>query len=188
MRVVHATALTAAALLLASVASAQGLGDAAAREREKRKAAPAKPAKVYTEGDIGPSMAPVSATPELPPSTEPAGGGEAGAEGQPAAEGATPAEGQPPAGGVDAAAAADEARAKAEEAWRRRLEQARKEEAVYKDVIDKLQLELNDISGGLYNPGRTAKIAFQDENKQRLAEVQGRISALEEEGRLNRYR
>src|SRR4030042_1218705 len=34
MRVVHAAALTAAALLLASVASAQGLGDAAARGRE----------------------------------------------------------------------------------------------------------------------------------------------------------
>ena len=66
MRVVHAAALTAAALLLTSVASAQGLGDAAAREKEKRKAAPAKPAKVYTEGDIGQSMAPVSPTQELP--------------------------------------------------------------------------------------------------------------------------
>src|SRR5512134_1514091 len=84
MRVVHATALTAAALLLASVASAQGLGDAAAREREKRKAAPAKPAKVYTEGDIGPSMAPVSATPELPPADAPAAADQPGAQGQPA--------------------------------------------------------------------------------------------------------
>jgi hypothetical protein len=187
MRVVHATALTAATLLLATVASAQGLGDAAAREREKRKAAPAKPAKVYTENDIGPSMAPVSATPDLPPSTEPAGGGAAGAEGQPA-EGAAAAEGQAPAEGAEAAAAEEEARARAEEAWRRRLDQARKEEAVYKDVIDKLQLELNDISGGLYNPGRAAKIAFQEENRQKLAEVQGRIAALEDEGRRNRYR
>ena len=186
MRLVHAAA--AAALLLASTASAQGLGDAAAREREKRKAAPAKPAKVYTESDIGPSMAPVSATPELPATTAPAGEGEPGAEGQPAAEGVAAAEGQAPAEGADAAAAEEEARAQAEEAWRRRLEQARKEEAVYKDVIDKLQLELNDISGGLYNPGRAAKIAFQDENKQRLAEVQGRIAALEDEGRRNRYR
>ena len=62
------------------------------------------------------------------------------------------------------------------------------EEAVYREVIDKLQLELNDTSGGFYNPGRASKIAFQDENKQKLAEVQGRISALEEEGRRNRYR
>ena len=70
MRLVHAAALTAAALLLASVASAQGLGDAAAREREKRKAAPAKPAKVYTEGDIGRSMAPVETTQDLPATAE----------------------------------------------------------------------------------------------------------------------
>ena len=177
MRVVQAAALTVAALLLASVASAQGLGDAAAREREKRKAAPAKPTKVYTDGDIGRSMAPVSATPDLPATAEPA------AEGQAPAEGGAPA-----AKAADAAAKADEeARARAEEAWRRRLEQARKEEAVYKDVIDKLQLELSDTSGGFYNPSRAAKMAFQEENKQKLAETQGRIAALEEEGRRNRY-
>jgi hypothetical protein len=222
MRVVQAAALTAAALLLTSVASAQGLGDAAAREREKRKADPVKRAKVYTEGDIGRSMPPVSATPELPATAEPSSTGGAAAPGQPATEGEVPADGQPavepaegqpavegetPAEGqapVEGAApegapaapkaaegptkAEEEARAKAEEAWRRRLDQARKEEAVYKDIIGKLQLELNDTSGGLYNPGRASKIAFQDENKQKLAEVQGRIAALEDEGRRNRYR
>jgi len=206
MRVVHAAALTMVALVLASVASAQGLGDAAAREREKRKATPAKPAKVYTEGDIGRSMAPVSSVPELPADAVAAGTeAAAGAEEAPGAEGA-PVEGQPPAEGVegetpaegapappaakpteDAARAEEEARAKAEAEWRKRLEQARKEEGVYQDVIAKLQAELNDTSGGFYNPSRAAKIAFQDENKQKLAEVQGRIAALEEEGRRNRY-
>ena len=206
MRVVHAAALTMVALVLASVASAQGLGDAAAREREKRKATPAKPAKVYTEGDIGRSMAPVSSVPELPADTAAAGTEvAAGAEGAAGVEGA-PVEGQPPAEGVegetpaegapappaakpteDAARAEEEARAKAEAEWRKRLEQARKEEGVYQDVIAKLQAELNDTSGGFYNPSRAAKIAFQDENKQKLAEVQGRIAALEEEGRRNRY-
>jgi len=192
MRVVHAAALTVAALLLASVASAQGLGDVAAREKEKRKAA-AKPAKVYTEGDIGRSMAPVSADAELPATAEQAAAqGQAPAGGQPAAEGQAPAEGGAPADAAaktpDAAAKAEEeARAKAEEAWRKRLDQARKEEAVYKDVIDKLQLELNDTSQGLYNPGRASKIAFQEENRQLLAQTQGRIAALEEEGRRNQY-
>jgi len=141
MRVVHAAALTAAALLLASIASAQGLGDAAAREREKRKAVPAKPAKVYTESDIGRSMAPVASETDLPATAE-----EAAAEGQPAAEGETPAEGAAPGAAAKAASAAAqaeaEARAKAEEAWRKRLDQARKEEAVYKDVIDKLEQSL----------------------------------------------
>jgi hypothetical protein len=199
MRLVHAAALTAAALLLASVASAQGLGDAAAREREKRKAAPAKPAKVYTENDIGRSMPPVETTQDLPATTEEGGEGQAAAEGQPAAEGEAPAEGEQPAEGAapatdaaakaaaDAAKAEEEARTRAQENWRKRLDQARKEEAVYKDIIDRLQLELNDTSGGFYNPGRAAKIAFQEENKQKLAQTQGKIAALEEEGRRNRY-
>lgn len=178
MRLVDGVAPTVAALLLASVASAQGLGDAAAREKEKRKTTAVKPAKVYTEGDIGRSMAPVSATTDLPVSA-----GDAAAK-PPGEAGAAPAEGAP----TDADKAAEEARAKAEADWRKRLENARKEEAVYKDVIDKLQLELNDTSGGFYNPGRASKIAFQDENKQKLAEVQGRIAAIEEEGRRNSYR
>lgn len=178
MRLVHAAALSVAALLLASAASAQGLGDAAAREREKRKTTPAKPAKVYTEGDIGSAMAPVSAAPDLPASPEAAKAGQATGE-KGAGEGAA---------ATDTEKAAAEATAKAEADWRKRLDQARKEEGVYKDVIDKIQLELNDTSGGFYNPGRAAKIAFQDENKQKLAEVRGRIATLEEEGRRNNYR
>jgi len=198
MRVLHAAGLTAAVLVLASVASAQGLGDVAAKEKQKRKAEPAKPAKVYTETDIGPSMTPVSTVPESAPAPDQAAAeGQAPAEGQPAAEGQV--EGQPPAEGAppaDAAAAKlqeqeqaeQEAKAKAEEDWRKRLDQARKQEAVYKDTIDKIQMDLNDISGGLYNPGRASKIALQEETKQMLAEAQGRIAALEEEGRRNNYR
>lgn len=179
MRLVHAAAFTVAALLLASAASAQGLGDVAAREKEKRKTTPAKPAKVYTEGDIGPGQEPVSATP-----AQPAASGDAAAGAKPAGEKGAVAEGAP----TDPEKAAEEAKVKAEADWRKRLDQARKEEGVYKDVIDKLQLELNDTSGGFYNPGRASKIAFQDENKQKLAAVQGRIAALEDEGRRNGYR
>ncbi len=179
MRVLHTAALAAAALVLASVASAQGLGDVAAKEKQKRKAEPAKPAKVYTESDIGPSMTP--ATPDLPATAAQAAAG-APAEGQPAAEGAAPA------GTTEQAKAEEEARAKAEADWRKRLDQARKEEAVYREAIDKIQLELNDISGGLYNPGRASKIAYLDEVKQKLAETQGRVATLEEEGRRNNYR
>lgn len=183
MRVVHATALTAAALLLASVASAQGLGDVAAREKEKRKASPAKPAKVYTEGDIGPSMAPASTMPDLPatpadapPGSQPSAGA---AEGE-----ATPADAGP---GTSPAESEEDARAKAQDAWRQQLEQARKEEAIYRDAIDRTQLQLNDTSG-MYSPGRASVMAFLEENKQKLAQVQARIAALEAEGRRNLYR
>lgn len=178
MRLVHAAALTVAALLLASIASAQGLGDVAAKEKQKRKAAPAKPAKVYTESDIGAGMAPVSSEP-----APAASGAEGEAQGD-QAEGQEATEGEK----TDAEKATDEQKRQAEEAWRKRLDQARKQAAVYQDVIDKLQLELNDTSGGYYNPSRASKIAFQEENKQLLAETQGRIAALEEEGRRNGYR
>jgi len=174
MRVVHAATLTVVVLLLASVASAQGIGDKAAQEKAKRSAAPAKPAKVYTESDIGPSMTAASSTPDLPATADEKAA--APADGTPAGEGA-----------AGAAKAEDEARAKAEAAWRKQLDQAKKEEAVYKDVIEKTQLQLNDVSG-LYSPSRAAAVAFLDENKQKLAEVQGRISALEAEGRRNNYR
>ena len=40
------------ALLLPAAAAAQGLGDAAVREREKREAKPAAPAKVFTNDDL----------------------------------------------------------------------------------------------------------------------------------------
>ena len=201
MRVIQAAALTAAALLLTSVASAQGLGDAAAAAREKRKAEPAKPAKVYTEGDIGQAMAPVTTSRDLPATNTPAtGGGEsaAGAQpapgGQPAVEGQAPPEGGTPAEGAaaDAKAAEDpakaeaEAQAKAAEAWRKRLDQARKEEAIYKDVIDKVQVQISGTNG-LYSPGRAANINFLEENKKKLAETQARIATLEDEGRRNGY-
>jgi hypothetical protein len=178
MRLVHAAALTAAALLLASVASAQGLGDAAAREKEKRKTG-AKPAKVFTESDLGPSSS-APAAPETTAAGDAAGAG-AGADGK-----AADAKAKPKAES-DAEKAAAEEKDKAQRDWTRRLEQARQEERAYREVVDKLQLELND-TGGLYSSGRAAKIAFLDETKQKVAETQGRVAALEDEGRRAGYR
>jgi hypothetical protein len=173
MRGVQVAILAAVAVLLGSLASAQGLGDAAAREKQRRKAEGTTESKVYTEDDLGPSMAPVAAVPQSVP--------EAGEEGATSDEaGETGGEGEQPS--------AEDERAQAEAAWRQKLDQARQEEQVYQEVIDRLQLELNDMSGGVYNPGRASRIEFLEENKQALAEVQQRIAALEEEGRRNRYR
>jgi hypothetical protein len=211
MRVVQAAALTAAALLLTSVASAQGLGDAAAAARQKRQAEPAKPAKVYTDGDIGESMTPVTTTRDLPATAAPAtstpatgGGAAAGsqpagearppAEGQPAAEGqapagdAAPAEGAAGAGAADdAAKAAAEAEAQAQATWRTSLDQARKEEAAYKDMVDKLQFQMNGTAG-LYSPGRAANATALEQYKQKLADARAKIATLEDEGRRKGYR
>jgi hypothetical protein len=174
MRLVHATACAVAALLLASAASAQGIGDAAAKEKQKRKAAPAKPAKVYTEKDVGSSMAPVSTTVDLPATAADA-------------KAKTDAGGAPATDADKAEKEAAEAHAKAEADWHKRLDQARKEESAYQEMINKIQLALNDTSS-LYSPGRAGNVALMDENKQKLAEVQARIATLEAEGRSNNYR
>jgi len=172
MRVVHAAALTAAALLLASIASAQGIGDAAARERERKKttAAHAKPAKVFTDSDLP--------TPSTPAEAAPA---------------TADAKAAGPAGDAKSAAAKEgesdpeKEREKAIQAWRTKLEDARKEEQAYKDLADRIQIDLNDTSS-LYTPGRARKMTTLDETKQKLADVQARIEALEEEGRRAGYR
>jgi len=217
MRRVHVAAAAVAALLFASLASAQGLGDVAAREKEKKRKAEGTPAaKSYTENDLGPSMAPVGTVEATPAAedteateAEAAGEGEAttgeAAEGEAvegeAAEGETGAEGESAegaagegeaaaAGAAEGAAATpeQEARARAEEAWRRQLDQARKEEQVYREVIDKLQFELNDVTGGVYTPARAAKIEFLEENQLKLAETQQKVANLEAEGRAAGYR
>jgi hypothetical protein len=170
MRGVLVAAVAAVGMLLASFASAQGLGDVATQEKEKRKAAPKAQGKVYTESDLGLSVAAVGV-----PSSLPAEGEESSEDGE---------EGE----GGDAEESADDQRAQAEAAWRTKLERAQKEQEVYRDVIDRLQLELNDISGGVNPPSRAAKIAFLEENQQLLVEAQERVAALEAEGRANAYR
>ena len=174
MRLLPAATLTGAVLLLASVASAQGIGDAAAKEKQKRKASP-KTAKVYTDDSIGRSIAPVSST-DQPAAT-------AGAA-------AAPAAGDKSAGTEGAAAAekpAEDPRVKAEAEWHQKLEQAHKEEAAYQEMVTKLQLALND-TGGLYSSGRASNVQMLEDNQKKLADVKARIASLEEEGRRSSYR
>lgn len=178
MRLLPAATLTGAVLLLASVSSAQGIGDAAAKEKQKRKASP-KTAKVYTDDSIGRSLAPVTST------DQPAA---------PAGAAAAPAAGDKPAGAEGAATAekpgekpAEDPRVKAEAEWRQKLEQAHKEEAAYQEMVTKLQLALND-TGGLYSAGRASNVQMLEDNQKKLADVKARIATLEEEGRRSSYR
>jgi hypothetical protein len=168
MRLLPAATLTGAVILLASVASAQGIGEAAAKEKQRKKAS-TKTAKVYTDDSIGRSIAPVSSAD------------------QPAA---APAAGDKPAGTEGAAAAekpAEDPKVKAEAEWRQKLEQARKEEAGYQENVDKIQLALND-TGGLYSAGRASNVQLLEDNQKKLADAKARIASLEEEGRRNSYR
>ncbi len=206
MRVVHAAALTAAALLLTSITSAQGLGDTAAREREKRKAAPAKPVKVYTDQEVASSPVTSADVPaESVPEESAAAAGEtraepeatdAGAATDDAAtpdEAATPAEEQTPeqkaaAEEEKAAAAEAEAKAKAEADWRARLDAERQNETQQRALIDRLNADLGNLAQVTYGAGRDRKMKLLEETQQKLAETQANIARMEAEGRRNGYR
>jgi hypothetical protein len=176
MRVVNCAGLAVAALLLASVASAQGLGDAAAREKEKRKAAPAaKPAKVFTESDLGSAS---STAPAPAAEAAPAGGEKSAADA--AAGGAKPGE-------QDPEKAAAEAAAKAKQEWQNRLDQARTEQTNIQANIDRLQSVLAGGSG-MYSSGWSAAMANLEDAKKKLVDVQAKIESLEAEGRSAGYR
>src|SRR5262245_42653824 len=155
MRLLNAATLGGAALvLLASVASAQGIGEAAAKEKEKRKAAP-KSAKVYTEDSIGRSMAPVSSSDAVPATDAAAKGDKPATDGAAAGAAATGEKKDKPE---------EDPRVKAEADWRAKLEQARKEEAGYQEMVNKVQLSLNDTSS-LYSPARAANAQLLEENQ-----------------------
>ncbi len=184
MRVLHAAALTIAALFLASITSAQGLGAAAAREKERRASEPAKPVKVYTDKDVA------TAAPDAPtPAAGDAKSGDGKTGDAKAGDGKT---GDGKTGDAKAAPTeeekAAEAKAKAETDWRGRLDEARKNAAQLTDFIARLNAELGDLSAVTYGPGRAAKMNRLEELKQQLAQTQTTIAGLEEEGRRNGYR
>ena len=185
MRVWHVAAGLAAAVLLApAVGSAQGLGQAAAKEKEKRKG---KTAKVYTEDDLRRAGGPGTLSM----------GGESADSAAPA-DGTAPANGQAAAPGADGAAAAapggpkqkseEEQKAEAQEAWRKKLEKARSDATVLREQVEKIQTDLNDTSLSFYGSRRTTMVTLLEQNKQKLAAKEQEITQLEDDGRRLGYR
>lgn len=176
MRVVKSAGLAVTALLLASIASAQGIGDTAAREKEKRKAgSTSKPVKVYTESDLGSASSAIPA-----PVVEAAAPADAAKPGE-----AKPGEAKP--GAADPEKAAAEAAAKAQEEWKNRLDQARAEQTAIQGTIDRIQANVSG-GAGMYSPGWTSAMANLEDAKKKLVDVQAKVAALEAEGQRAGYR
>ena len=108
----------AAILTVTSLASAQTLGDIAAREEARRKKV-TRPSPAYTNKDIKPSDRPEPVSPAQTSSdtATPAGSGEA--------QGAADGEGEPAAGQAEAPLTDDEEGVTLEEQWRTRIAEAR---------------------------------------------------------------
>ncbi len=172
MRLFSAATLTAAVLLLAGVASAQGLGDAAAKEKDKRKGS--APAKVYTENDIGGQSVAAPAAAAEPAAAAAGEGATAGTEAKPKSE-------------ADQEKEAAEKKAKEEAAWKDELDRVRKAEQDARTAIDDIQMQLNDVTT-MYTPGRARATTALEEMKQKQAELAARVVTLEAEGRSKGYR
>ena len=168
-------------LTLPAALGAQGLGEAAAKERERREKlerdGKSKAPKVYTESDLR-GRASSAGTVSQPLASGAAS--ETGTEGQPTAAAAPTAEKKEPTD--------EERRAEQQQAWRDNISKARQDVATQTDRLNKLQASLNDVSGNLYGTSRATLLSQLDAAKKELAAAQQRVTDLEEEGRRAGYR
>ena len=176
MRVLHAATLVAAVAFLAGpVASAQSLGDAAAKEKAKRKGK-SEPSKVFTDDDLRSAggVANVPTAVDAP----------AGADGQ-----AKPAEGAKAGQATkEKEKTPDEIQAEQNAAWRKKVDHAQSEVTRISGIVNDIQKDLNDISGGVYTPRRAGAQAKLEEAQKNLATAQQMLADAQEEGRRNGYR
>lgn len=165
-----------ATLFVPAAASAQSLGEVAAREREKRKD---KPVKVFTDTDLQGRSRAGSAEVVL-------GGTETGDKDKEKKD-AKP--GDPAVAGTEKKEKTeDELRAERQAAWREKLQAAQQEVQRLSQEVDQLQAALNDLTGPLYGSGRGAQMSRLEEAKKQLATAQQTASDIQEEGRRNGYR
>jgi hypothetical protein len=176
MRVLDLAAGIAALCLVGPGAlSAQSFGDAAAKEKARRKAADAKakkPAPTFTNDDLGRS-----------------GGGNASFADGGTAEGADKDK-KDGAGAADKTTekSADDKQAEAAALWHKNLDTANKNVTIYRDTINRIQADLNDTSGGFYSARRTTLMNLQEETKKKLADAERQVTDLEDQGRRAGYR
>jgi len=167
-----AVCFTTCSLLIPSASSAQGLAEAAAKEKERRKG---RSAKVFTEEDLRragygrpreAATADAGSTPETP---------------------AAPKDGTVKEGAAKPKSD-DEVRAEQEKAWRDRLTKANADAARLATLADSLQRGANDLTQNVYGGARAAQLDKLEDTKKQLAVAHGAIATLEAEGRRSGFR
>lgn len=164
-----APVLVAAALLAApAVLRAQNLGEAAAKEKERREKS-TKPTKSYGENDLrsGGTMTSGGVPTSAPsPAASPAAGTEAAATPEPSA---------------------DDQAAK-QKAWQDNRARIQGEITRITAAINSFQARLNDNTGPMYGPGRQSTVENLERAKADLVKAQADLDASDAEGRANGYR
>jgi TolA-binding protein len=168
------TVAVAALFLAPVVLQAQSMGEAAARERERRKGK--EPGKVITAEEL-----------------RRAGAGKALLSGD---AGSAPAEAQAKPAAETGAEKAGEKKEKTEEelreeeanAWRDKVKETNDEITRLNGEVAELQTALNDLSQQIYGSGRTKQINQLEAAKAKLAAAEQKAAELQEEGRRKRFR
>ncbi len=172
--------LTVTLALVPGPAPAQNLGEAAAREKERRdKEGKKPPAKAFTDNDLGARAR--AGTVSQP-------GSSGGSTGAPESTEASPAPKPEGAGETKVEKTEEEIRAENEEVWRKKRQAIQDEVSRLTGVVDGLQLQANDLTVSIYGPGRVRLLNQLETAKKSLAEAQQMLADSEEEGRRNGYR
>jgi hypothetical protein len=187
MRLASVSGVVVAVFLACDAASAaQGLGDVAKREAERRKAV-GTPGKVYTNDNLRTDAPPASA-----PATTPQGATPAAA---PAAQApAVAAGGQTPGVEPSGTAASSEPGPMTEDAWRKRITTARDALSRAQVFAEALQSRINALTTDFVNrddPAQRNAIAAErqktlaelDRVKQEIVDHQKAISTIQDEAR-----
>jgi hypothetical protein len=170
-------------LLIPAAARAQGLAEAAAKEKARRKGL--TPSKVYTEDDLrraGAAAPPASAS--ATESSTASDDGEAAASKDDATKETATGAGKTGA----KPKTDDELRAEREKDWHDRLAKAEAEVGRLKADIASLESMLGDMSQNLYSSSRAAQMNRLEEDKKQLATAEQKVADLQEEGRRNSFR
>lgn len=170
-RVVLLIASLVATSTLSTPVSSQSLGDAAARERERRKAQKA-PTKVYTEEELKGT----GATSVSPPAD--------GASVADPAAGASPSP-------VPAAAnekSSDELRAEELKAWRAELDKVNADVARLNGEVARLEAEVGDLRGLQFGTRRTQALQDLERTRGELAAARQKADDMLEAGRRRGFR
>jgi hypothetical protein len=171
------------AAALAVPAAAQSMGEAAAKERERReKLRQGKPApKVITEEDLRGSGRP-RGTVSNPAATEATDPNSPAAAASPAPEGAHATA----AGSREKSDEEQLAQRQAE--WRERMKRAQDDVNGLTQRVEQLQVRLNDMSGNLYGAGRSSLLSEMESTRSLLETARQTLANLEEEGRRGGFR
>ena len=165
-------ALVAALLLTPAVVPAQSLGEAAARDKEKKeKDKSRKPAKAYTEEDLRGKL---NGTMSNPGSTASPTGSSTGD-----ATAASPAP-------ADAPETAEEQEA-ALKNWRARRDHVQSEITRINAALASFEARLADNTQPMYGPGRDALVKNVERSKADLVRAQADLATIETEGRSKSF-